>query len=71
MYDSTDSNIIAVKEELYAQLDLHDIKSYHVTFDFSPNLDALNVWKNHGDQMVPWAKLEDVELSELYSEVYN
>lgn len=48
------------KEALYAQLDEYAANSYEMTFDFGANRKSFQVWKEHGDWMVPYIKVEDI-----------
>ena len=58
-----------MQEELYAKLDEYAEKAYEQTFDFSAKRASFEVWKKHGDYMVPYTKASDLnETKDKYPE---
>lgn len=64
LYDSTDSAIVAAKEELYDKLTEYAARARTVPFDFDPNLYSLKVWRAHDNMMVPYVNEDDLDPSD-------
>ena len=63
LYASEDAAHVAAKARLYAQLEVHAAKAYTVTNDFSANRASFQVWRDHDNWMVPYAKSSDFDES--------
>jgi hypothetical protein len=60
IYETTDPDIIAVKDMLYDRLDDYTSRARQIVNSFDPSRMALDVWRDTGNCIVPWVKHEDL-----------
>ena len=63
LYDSADETLVAAKENLYSYLQGFVDKSTELTSYMRGNQVAFQVWREHGDFIVPWVKMDDLDAS--------
>lgn len=63
IYYSEETEHVEAKARLYSQLEVHAANAYKVTNDFSANRASFQVWRDHDNWMVPYAKSSDFDES--------